>query len=216
MVADSPQQHTSTLDPSTGETVSPPKRKPGRPKGSGKKHFLTTDEPKVKRPVGRPRKDGLPAGSLGVIRRSRRSSGDGTVEPISAPQVRHIITPVSKANFNHNGRVSHNGAMSAPTLSMTNSSRLQSGQRPLRSSTHSRPMTGPSYREPSPTHSSRTSFLLYLHQTQFRRSAPASKKPLNPTLSLFPLRKQRALSPSHLYTRSSKHSGCRHRLLISL
>lgn len=97
MVADSPQQHTSTLDPATGETVTPPKRKPGRPKGSGKKHFLTTDEPKVKRPVGRPRKDGLPAGSLGVIRRSRRSSGDGTVEPISAPQVRHIITPALKA-----------------------------------------------------------------------------------------------------------------------
>ncbi|KAF9500057.1 hypothetical protein BDN71DRAFT_1441127 [Pleurotus eryngii] len=86
METDSPQQHTSMLDPATGETVTPPKRKPGRPKGSGKKHFLTTDEPKVKRPVGRPRKDGLPAGSLGVIRRSRRSSGDGTVEPISAPQ----------------------------------------------------------------------------------------------------------------------------------
>jgi hypothetical protein len=48
----------------------PPKRKPGRPKGSTKKHLNTTEAPppKVKRPVGRPRKDGYPAGSVGPPR----------------------------------------------------------------------------------------------------------------------------------------------------
>lgn len=39
------------------------KRPPGRPKGTTKKHFMPIEE-KVKRPVGRPRKDGLPAGSV--------------------------------------------------------------------------------------------------------------------------------------------------------
>ncbi|KIK57339.1 hypothetical protein GYMLUDRAFT_75554 [Collybiopsis luxurians FD-317 M1] len=37
------------------------KRRPGRPKGSGVKK---RDNPKVKRPVGRPRRDGLPSGSV--------------------------------------------------------------------------------------------------------------------------------------------------------
>lgn len=54
------------------ESSTPPmKRRPGRPKGSGKKQ--QTDLPvvtgeKIKRPVGRPRKDGLPAGSVGPRR----------------------------------------------------------------------------------------------------------------------------------------------------
>ncbi|EKM57779.1 uncharacterized protein PHACADRAFT_206656 [Phanerochaete carnosa HHB-10118-sp] len=43
----------------------PVKRRPGRPKGSGKKAIDLSTEPKIKRPVGRPRKDGLPAGSVG-------------------------------------------------------------------------------------------------------------------------------------------------------
>ncbi|KZT07583.1 uncharacterized protein LAESUDRAFT_811853 [Laetiporus sulphureus 93-53] len=49
----------------------PLKRKPGRPKGSGKKQLDMNAEPKIKRPVGRPRKDGLPAGSVGPRRASR-------------------------------------------------------------------------------------------------------------------------------------------------
>ncbi|KAL4074853.1 hypothetical protein V8B97DRAFT_1868193 [Scleroderma yunnanense] len=63
------------LEPSTP----PLKRRPGRPKGSGKKQQanlpVITGE-KVKRPVGRPRKDGLPAGSVGPRRatRPRKSS----------------------------------------------------------------------------------------------------------------------------------------------
>lgn len=70
---------SSHVDP---ETVSTPiKRRPGRPKGSGKKSIgaITGNDAadsaiKVKRPVGRPRKDGLPAGSLkgaSAVRTSR-------------------------------------------------------------------------------------------------------------------------------------------------
>lgn len=48
--------------------VVPVKRGPGRPKGSGKKPRIEQEsdhlQPKIKRPVGRPRKDGRPAGSL--------------------------------------------------------------------------------------------------------------------------------------------------------
>ena len=51
----------------------PAKRRPGRPKGSTKKNLLGTALPtaKVKRPVGRPRKDGMPAGSVGPTRQKR-------------------------------------------------------------------------------------------------------------------------------------------------
>ncbi|OCH95358.1 hypothetical protein OBBRIDRAFT_745512 [Obba rivulosa] len=63
-----------TFSISTAEGTSPEvpaKRKPGRPKGSGKKPVDPDAEPKMKRPVGRPRKDGLPAGSVGPRRVSR-------------------------------------------------------------------------------------------------------------------------------------------------
>ncbi|KDQ59254.1 hypothetical protein JAAARDRAFT_33977 [Jaapia argillacea MUCL 33604] len=53
-----------------GESVTPQKRKPGRPKGSGKKPYDPNAPPKEKRPVGRPRKDGLPAGSVPGARRA--------------------------------------------------------------------------------------------------------------------------------------------------
>jgi hypothetical protein len=72
------------VDPS----APPPKRKPGRPKGSGKKPppdpAIITE--RVKRPVGRPRKDGLPAGSVGARRANqlRRSSVKMSTE---APQL---------------------------------------------------------------------------------------------------------------------------------
>ncbi|TCD61922.1 hypothetical protein EIP91_007714 [Steccherinum ochraceum] len=57
----------------------PVKRRPGRPKGSGKKQLDPNAEPKIKRPVGRPRKDGLPAGSVGPKRPNRpRKRAPGT------------------------------------------------------------------------------------------------------------------------------------------
>lgn len=48
------------------------KRGPGRPKGSTKKLFEPdpSSTPKIKRPVGRPRKDGRPAGSVPKIPRA--------------------------------------------------------------------------------------------------------------------------------------------------
>ena len=51
-------------------SAEPVKRRPGRPKGSSKKNLLGVPPPlpKIKRPVGRPRKDGLPAGSVGPER----------------------------------------------------------------------------------------------------------------------------------------------------
>jgi hypothetical protein len=68
------QQSTSTGSQTTdGQEVSstPTKRGPGRPKGSTKKSFEVDPAapPKVKRPVGRPRKDGRPAGSVPKISR---------------------------------------------------------------------------------------------------------------------------------------------------
>lgn len=73
-----PQEQTLNLGinvehPSGGED--PPKRRPGRPKGSVKKALLGTETPsssKVKRPVGRPRKDGLPAGSVPGSSKTKR------------------------------------------------------------------------------------------------------------------------------------------------
>ena len=59
------------LGPDTIIPEVPVKRKPGRPKGSGKKQLDPNAEVKPKRPVGRPRKDGLPAGSVGPKRPSR-------------------------------------------------------------------------------------------------------------------------------------------------
>lgn len=52
---------------------SPAKRRPGRPKGSTKKNLLAGSPvpAKIKRPVGRPRKDGYPAGSVGSQRTKR-------------------------------------------------------------------------------------------------------------------------------------------------
>jgi hypothetical protein len=77
MAIDDPQ--VSVAEPSTGGVEGiinvngdPPKRRPGRPKGSTKKPVDLNAPPKVKRPVGRPRKDGLPAGSVGVGRPSAR------------------------------------------------------------------------------------------------------------------------------------------------
>jgi hypothetical protein len=55
----------------------PVKRKPGRPKGSITRGVGKVNGDKPKRPVGRPRKDGLPAGSVG--KRSRDIARDSVV-----------------------------------------------------------------------------------------------------------------------------------------
>lgn len=60
---------------------SPVKRRPGRPKGSTKKNLLAGSPlpAKIKRPVGRPRKDGYPAGSVGSQRTKRERTQLPTV-----------------------------------------------------------------------------------------------------------------------------------------
>jgi hypothetical protein len=60
-----------------GVLMTPVKRKPGRPKGSGRKPHAPPPAPKIKRPVGRPRKDGLPAGSMGSRKLNRGQLGPG-------------------------------------------------------------------------------------------------------------------------------------------
>ncbi|TFK50211.1 hypothetical protein OE88DRAFT_1661841 [Heliocybe sulcata] len=70
----------------------PIKRRPGRPKGSGKKPVDPNAPPKEKRPVGRPRKDGMPPGSVAGTRRPpgrprKRPPGEfaSTGPSVSAP-----------------------------------------------------------------------------------------------------------------------------------
>lgn len=59
----SPRPSRAGSNPQSTDQV-PQKRPPGRPKGSVNKPPDPNAPPKVKRPVGRPRKDGLPAGSV--------------------------------------------------------------------------------------------------------------------------------------------------------
>jgi len=65
------------ITPGLNPDGTPVKRRPGRPKGSTKKHLLAGSPipPKLKRPVGRPRKDGLPAGSISARVKRERTSG---------------------------------------------------------------------------------------------------------------------------------------------
>ena len=83
------------------ETVSAPpapvKRGPGRPKGSGKKVIDPNVPVPPKRPVGRPRKDGLPAGSVPrpqptSTRKRKATAPVGFVPPGSAPSVAPAVS----------------------------------------------------------------------------------------------------------------------------
>ena len=68
-----PQQNLQMGQQAMNPDGSPVKRRPGRPKGSTKKNLLAGSPvpAKIKRPVGRPRKDGYPAGSVGPQRTKR-------------------------------------------------------------------------------------------------------------------------------------------------
>lgn len=113
--------------PVVQESSTPPmKRRPGRPKGSGKKQ--QTDLPvvtgeKIKRPVGRPRKDGLPAGSVGPRRpaKPRKSLVKTTDVPQLPPGV-----PFPGAYYPQHPGVPHwqtgmhpQGSISAPPPTLT-------------------------------------------------------------------------------------------------
>ncbi|KAJ3515918.1 hypothetical protein NLJ89_g1451 [Agrocybe chaxingu] len=79
----------------------PVKRRPGRPKGSTKKNLLTGSPlpAKIKRPVGRPRKDGLPAGSVGPARVKKEKAQvfvTGVGYPQPAPYGYSVSAPIFK------------------------------------------------------------------------------------------------------------------------
>ena len=98
--ASSVQDMASTLSANSvgvGDSSTPLKRRPGRPKGSGKKSVdLAPPAPKIKRPVGRPRKDGFPAGSVGPRRsaRPRKSAPPKFGEELEAA----LVPPASSAS----------------------------------------------------------------------------------------------------------------------
>ena len=86
---DAQQQASSSTDrPSAPPALNPDgtslKRRPGRPKGSTKKNLLAGSPlpPKVKRPVGRPRKDGFPAGSVGSRVKRERTTAPQAAHPV--------------------------------------------------------------------------------------------------------------------------------------
>ncbi|TRM65098.1 hypothetical protein BD626DRAFT_240745 [Schizophyllum amplum] len=80
--------------PPEGPLAVPQKRRPGRPRGSGKKYAETNpDLPKIRRPVGRPRKDGLPAGSLGPPKKTRTHVFPLSVTPASLKKILNSIDP---------------------------------------------------------------------------------------------------------------------------
>ncbi|TFY64663.1 hypothetical protein EVG20_g5868 [Dentipellis fragilis] len=84
--------------PTDGSASAPPtipvKRGPGRPKGSGvKAKFIDPNAPITpKRPVGRPRKDGLPAGSVprAPPSRKRKIAAPGTFAVLPDGQQQHL------------------------------------------------------------------------------------------------------------------------------
>lgn len=87
-------QPISPVANTNGDQQLPVKRRPGRPKGSTKKHLLgEPTPPKNKRPVGRPRKDGLPAGSVGPSRAKRERNRSA---PQYAPQFAGVPYPVGQ------------------------------------------------------------------------------------------------------------------------
>lgn len=78
----------------------PIKRKPGRPRGSSKKTIDVSMEPKMKRPVGRPRKDGLPAGSVGTRRATRpRKRPPGTFASNPHPSSQQEVYPYANVSL---------------------------------------------------------------------------------------------------------------------
>jgi hypothetical protein len=95
----------ATTGGATGEaTVSPAtpiKRGPGRPKGSGVKKHVDPNAPVLpKRPVGRPRKDGLPAGSVprGTPASSTRKRKVAAPGDFATPSAENGHTPAPSAS----------------------------------------------------------------------------------------------------------------------
>ncbi|KAG6849284.1 hypothetical protein H0H93_009765 [Arthromyces matolae] len=94
-------EQPNSAPPPSGDQIQV-KRRPGRPKGSTKKTVTGEETPqKIKRPVGRPRKDGFPAGSVSAANRPRaQKQQGGPVNEQSAPATwpvgygQHIMFPL--------------------------------------------------------------------------------------------------------------------------
>ncbi|KAI3622341.1 hypothetical protein WG66_015875 [Moniliophthora roreri] len=100
-----PTSSTGIVDAPSNET--PAKRRPGRPKGSGKKDPSSTTPqngtPTGKRPVGRPRKDGLPAGSAGPSRPRKSAASDISDASTSLPTNHNLYSSTSTDGTSHGG-----------------------------------------------------------------------------------------------------------------
>ena len=106
--AQPPPPSAGPSDPNANPDA-PVKRRPGRPKGSGKKPVdMNAQALKVKRPVGRPRKDGLPPGSV-VDKKQRprkRPPGSFATVPTGNGSSTSIISyGVRYASLRHRARV---------------------------------------------------------------------------------------------------------------
>ncbi|KAK7058522.1 hypothetical protein VNI00_002158 [Paramarasmius palmivorus] len=99
--------------PHSSNPETPAKRRPGRPKGSGKKDSTTSTTPQsvpgAKRPVGRPRKDGLPAGSAGPSRPRKSANSDNIPDlPTSLSVVRTSSVLTWRISHYHMDPQNHN------------------------------------------------------------------------------------------------------------
>lgn len=96
---------------------SPAKRRPGRPKGSGKKAIDLSTDPKTKRPVGRPRKDGLPAGSVGPKKPGRtRKRAPGTFASGASMQMTYSVSVTMLAELKREGLSRAAAATATPAV----------------------------------------------------------------------------------------------------
>lgn len=109
--------------------VTPVKRPRGRPKGSGKKQRLEaeTSEVKIRRPVGRPRKDGLPAGSLLPPKEKRPAGRPRKSAPPIMDSSGQMIPPNGQAPNSVFPMMSPVGSSSVPGINL---SKYRLGNRP--------------------------------------------------------------------------------------
>ena len=159
------------LAPTAETSVSPAtpvKRGPGRPKGSGVKKHVDPNAPVLpKRPVGRPRKDGLPAGSV----------PRGT--PSSSTRKRKVAAPGDFATPSAENGTSQTPAPSASAPPFASSVRsLATSKRDGVFNPHSQPAyssyTYPTPTTPAPQQPWSTTYSTLSAALQYKAETPAS------------------------------------------
>ncbi|KAI0046175.1 hypothetical protein FA95DRAFT_1573310 [Auriscalpium vulgare] len=130
-----PEPANSTAVPGESAVSAPPspvKRGPGRPKGSGTKKPVDPNAPLTpKRPVGRPRKDGLPAGSV-----PRTSSSSTRKRKVAAPGS-FAATPVADDGAGPSQPITQADAPSYPASTIPYSYTYSTPQPPWQTTTYS-------------------------------------------------------------------------------